>query len=212
MMWTASDGSGAAEPIAPIPSPDVVLEGISAEINEAAIFPLSTREVFFFAFDLLLDQGTISRHVKGLIPERIVQLPGHKLDFAYFYPPIATALPTVTRTNDPKDSVWGILYNAKDKDFGLLEQQLRVPNRYHRRQIYTLDRGGRRFPAFTYVLSLHDEAPRMPSARYLLELIAAARERGLPPDYLRFLEEHPTGTNEAAPVPAESANFEPPVD
>ena len=193
-MHSASDSAGGDAPdvIAPLIAPDAVLETISAEINEAAIFPLSTREVFFFAYDLLLDQGTVARHVKGLVPERIVQVPGHKLDFAYFYPPVATALPTLTRTNDPADQVWGILYNAKEKDFKLLEQQLRVPNRYHRRQIYTLDRGGRRFPAFAYVLSLYDDDPRPPSPRYMEELIAAARERALPPDYLKFLEDHET--------------------
>ena len=49
------------------------------------------------------------------------------------------------------------------------------------------DRGGRRIPAFTYVLTLHDDVHRPPAASYRDQLVAAACERKLPEEWLESL-------------------------
>jgi hypothetical protein len=151
------------------------------------LFPGSLREEYFFAYDLLLDQGAVSRFVKGLRLAKIVRLQHHRLVWPYFYPPSGTALPSLLRTNQDADNVWGVLYQARGKDFSPLAEQLRVPNRYHRRGVITLDRGERRFTAFTYVLTLHDDMMGRPSPGYLAQLLAAATERELPEEWLAYL-------------------------
>ena len=179
-------------------SPETVLEQLSFQASESALFPGSLREEYFFAYDLLLDQAAVSRFVKALQIAHIARVPHHRLVWPYYYPPVGSALPSLLRTNRDTDSVWGVLYNARGKDFSALTQQLRVPNRYHRRAVITLDRGERRFVAFTYVVTLHDLVMRQPSPGYLSQLIAAAAERGLPEEWLAALRATETATEEAA--------------
>ena len=51
-----------------------------------------------------------------------------------------------------------------------------------------LDRGDRRFSAFTYVLSVSDDAVHKPSESYLTHLVETARSRGLPEEWLDTLK------------------------
>ena len=169
-------------------SPETLLETLSAQANEAAMFPGSLREEYFFAYDLLLDQSAVSRFVKGMQWAKNVSLPLHRLVWPYYYPPAGSALPSLLRTNRETDCVWGILYLATGRDFSKLARNLRTPNRYHRRGIICQDRGGRRFNAFTYVLTLQDDVMGKPSAAYMDNLIAAARERNLPEEWLEQLQ------------------------
>jgi hypothetical protein len=161
-------------------SPEALLAQLSQQANEAAMFPASSRTQYFFAYDLLLDQATISRFVKGMLADKIVRLPHHRLVWPYFYLPRETGLPSLARTNLPGDEVWGMLYNTRSKDFIELERHLKVPNRYHRVGVRPQDRGGRIFSAFTYIITVQDDLPSKPSAHYRAELVSAATERGLP--------------------------------
>lgn len=177
------------------PAPEAVLEQLSAEVNEAALFPINTRAVYYFAFDVCMDQGYIARYVKGLIPVKPVYLPHHRLSFPHYHPPEDTGLPTIVRTNDPDDRVWGMLYDAKPtlgdegmRDFKPLERHLKVPGRYHRATVHALDRGGRRFSAFSYVLTLDDGKQSPPSANYLERWVESAKERRLPDEWVAYLE------------------------
>lgn len=191
------------EPQEPALSPEMVLEALSAQANDTALFPGSLRAEYFFAYDMLQDQATVARFVKGLQAVKVVRLPHHNLIWPYYYQPQATALPSILRTNDEQDGVWGILYNARGRNFSPLHTYLRVPNRYHRCNVITVDRGGRRFPAFTYILSKHDEAPGRPSRGYLDRLIATAQERALPAEWIAYLSALETAPESAG---AESAS------
>jgi hypothetical protein len=184
---TTEKDAGREEADAGVQSPEAILETLSYEASDAALFPGSLREEYFFAYDLLLDPALISRHTKGLQVAKIVYVPNHRLVWPYFYPPMASALPSLERTNREGDTVWGILYDARKKNFGTLEQHLKVPNRYHRLAVNTIDRGGRRFPAFTYVLTPRDLVPGKPSTAYRDRLLAAAEARGLPEEWLASL-------------------------
>jgi len=165
-------------------SPETLLEDLSQQASDVAMFPGSMRESWFFAYDLLLDQATISRFVKKLNVGKIVSLPHYRLAWPYYFPPQETALPSLERTNREDDVVWGLIYDATGRDFQELERFLRVPNRYHRSAVQVQDRGERRFPAFTYVLTLKDDVPGKPSADYRDRLVAAAAERSLPDEWL----------------------------
>ncbi len=183
--YGSSDAPGGGD--AGVASPEAILELISQETADAALFPGSMREVWFFAYDLLMEQATISRFIKKMHIGRPVRLPHYKLEFPYYFPPQGTALPTLKRTNNENDEVWGFIYDAREKDFKELERYLRVPNRYHRSALQVQDRGGRRFPAFTYVLSIRDDVEHKPAPRYMEQLIAAATERKVPEEWLAKL-------------------------
>ena len=172
-------------------SPEAVLAQLSQQAADVAMFPASTRTTHFFAYDVLLEQATISRFVKGMLADKVVRLPHHKLIWPYYYPPRGTGLPSLARTNRPEDEVWGLLYNTRSKDFKELERHLRLPNRYHRVGVRPQDRGGRIFPAFTYILTIADDLPSRPSMQYREQFANAAAERGLPDEWvakLRALE------------------------
>lgn len=186
----ASTGEGSAEASSEAGSaisPETVLESLSQQASDVAMFPGSMRETWFFAYDVLLDQSTISRFVKKMNVGKIVSLPHYRLVWPYYHPPQNTALPTLERTNRDSDAVWGLIYDASDRDFQELERSLRVPNRYHRSAVQVVDRGGRRFPAFTFVLTLKDDVPGKPSAAYRDQLVAAAMDRSLPDEWLSQL-------------------------
>lgn len=174
-------------------SPEAMLETLAHQANEAAIFPGSLREEYLFAYDLLLDQSTVGRFIKGPLAPRVVRLANHRLVWPYYYPPAGTALPTLLRTNRDEDAVWGVVYETKRKDMKALEEYLRVPNRYHRRAVPVHDRGGRRIMAFAYVLSVQDPLPSKPSADFREKLAAAATERSLPEEWLAMLQALETG-------------------
>ncbi|MCC7479246.1 gamma-glutamylcyclotransferase [bacterium] len=198
-QWNSGGGytngaeGGMAQPNPP--APEAVLEQLSAEVNDAAFFPVDTRGVYYFAYDVYMDQGHISRYVKGLIPIKPVYMPHHRLSFPHYHPPEETGLPSLQRTNDPADRVWGLLYDAKPtlgdegiRDFKPFERHLRVPGRYHRSSVHVLDRAERRYSAFTYVLSLDDGKQSPPSENYLQRWVESARERRLPDEWVAYLE------------------------
>lgn len=170
-------------------SPEAMIENLSSIVDGENLHPVSTRDVFLFAYDVLLDQEYIARYVKGLIPQRQAYVPNHRLAWPLYYPPSESALPTLERTNSESDRVWGILYNARTADFRPLDRHLNVPGRYHRRALRVVDQGGRRFGAQAYVLTLEPGLPDLPPGRgYLDRVVAAARERKLPPEWLASLE------------------------
>ena len=173
-------------------SPEAMLEALSAQAAEFALFPASTRAHYMFAYDLLMEQALVSRLVKKLLVAHVVSLPNHKLVWPYFYPPAGSSLPGLLRTNHEEDVVWGVLYDASGKDLSQLESYIRVPNRYHKRGVMTRDRGGRRIPAFTYTISIFDPVPVQPSTDYITQIVSCAEDRGLPGEWIEQLKSLPT--------------------
>jgi hypothetical protein len=197
----AETAETAGQPGEGVLSPEALLETLAHQANEAAIFPGSLREEYLFAYDLLLDQSTVGRFIKGPLAPRVVQLTNHRLVWPYYYPPAGTALPSLLRTNRDDDAVWGVIYETKRKDVRALEEYLRVPNRYHRRAVAVHDRGGRRIMAFAYVLSVQDPLPGKPSADFRGKLAAAAAERSLPEEWLSALNSLETGEYQSNTAP-----------
>jgi hypothetical protein len=183
-------GPAAENPNPGADSSSAILENISAKTDDSSMLPASLRPVFLFAFDMLMDQEYVARYAKGLIPSKVVSLPHHKLVWPYYYLPAASCLPYPLRTNREEDSIWGILYDARGSDLKNLERHLNVPGRYHKRGFVLQDRGGRRFNANAYVLTLAGSVPGEaggPSEAYLSRLLDTARERQLPDSWLAEL-------------------------
>jgi hypothetical protein len=167
-------------------TPEAALGDLVGSDAETFLLPSSSKAQYFFAYDALLDQGVVSRYVRGLIPAKVVRAANYRIGWPYYYPPEGTSLPTLVRSGT--ESVWGLVYDAKGCDFARLERHLNCPNRYHRRAVQVLDRGDRRFSAFTYVLSVYDDKAGRPSAAYLAHLVETAKERGLPAEWIAQLE------------------------
>jgi len=168
------------------PTPEGAMVDLTGTAEETLLLPQSAKIPYFFAFDALLDQAIVARYVKGLIPAKIACAPNYRLVWPYFYPPADSALPSLQRSAGSR--VWGQLFDARGVKFDKLDEHMSVPNRYHRRAVQVLDRGDRRFSAFTYVLTISDPEPRKPSEAYLRHLIDNARNRGLPDEWIAELE------------------------
>ena len=169
------------------PGLEGIIDSLGAEITETSLLPTDSKRSYLFAYDLLLEQATVARHVKKLLPFKVVKLVNHRLAWPFFYPLKNSALPTILRTNQPGDAVWGLIYHATGIPFGKLEHHLRVPDRYHKKQIQVEDRGGRRYQAFAYALNHSRELDLAPSKQYLAQLTLVAEERGLPEEWVNQL-------------------------
>ncbi len=168
-----NDGQGS-------PGLEGMIEQMGAEITETSIHPTDTRKTYFFAYDSLLNQSNLSRYVKKLLPFKVVRLPNHRLAWPFFYPPKNSALPSLKRTNESGDEVWGMIFQATGLKFDDLDRHLRVPDRYHKKQFQVVDRGGRRYHTFAYILTPTSETDLTPSKEYIAQLVFLAQERGLP--------------------------------
>lgn len=168
------------------PTPESAMGDLAGTAEETLLLPKSGKIPYFFAYDHHMDQAVVARYVKGLIPAKVVRASNYRIVWPWFYPPEGTALPSLQRSAG--SDVWGLLYDARGVDFAKLDTHLNCPNRYHRRAVQVLDRGDRRFSAFTYVLSVAEEGTHKPSEAYLTHLVETAESRGLPGEWLEKLK------------------------
>jgi cation transport regulator ChaC len=101
----------------------------------------------------------------------------------------------------PGERVWGALYLLEPADCERLDRSEGVHmGAYRRLAIEVCQDDGARCAAFTYVSSA-TRADRKPSARYLALIVEGARQRGLPDDYVRWLERFQLALDERQPAP-----------
>ena len=167
-------------------TPESAMVDLAGSADETLLLPKSGKIPYFFAYDHHMDQAVVARYVRGLIPAKVVRASNYRLAWPWFYPPEGTALPSLQRAGG--SDVWGLLYDARGVDFAKLDAHLNCPNRYHRRAVQVLDRGDRRFSAFTYVLSVADEGNNKPSEAYLKHLVETAESRGMPEEWVQTLK------------------------
>jgi len=175
-------------------SPDKLLKRL-LEIDEEAdtdAFLAPPGEVLrLFVYDELLMSEILKRYLDKPHLEMIAQMQRHRLVFPKYFPPRKTGLPSIVRSLDREDVVWGITIDVTGQDVSRLDHYKRIPNRYHRRSVDIQDRGGLKYAAFTYAISYPDKEPSKPSAEIKGQMLAGARERNLPADYIAFLESIP---------------------
>jgi len=97
---------------------------------------------------------------------------------------------------DPLGRVWGVAYQISTEQFEHLDRTEGVPNGIYKRvPVEVVTASDQCMTAFTYQSPI-SVAGRKPSARYMGLLLAGARENGLPPSYLEYLESIELGLDE----------------
>jgi gamma-glutamylcyclotransferase (GGCT)/AIG2-like uncharacterized protein YtfP len=112
------------------------------------------------------------------------ELPEHRLAFT------RRSLRTGSGVADvlpaPGERVWGALYELDAAGLAAIDAKEGRGWAYERRTVHVL-LAGARLAAFAYAVISPDAAHVQPSREYLQALLAGARERGLPADYVAAL-------------------------
>jgi gamma-glutamylcyclotransferase len=96
--------------------------------------------------------------------------------------------------------VWGVLYEIGNRELDAVDRKEGYGWAYTRVTVpVRLEADGQDRNAVTYVVLSREPTEVPPSRRYLRQVIAAARERGLPAQYVQRLEA--VNTTEEAPSP-----------
>jgi hypothetical protein len=157
-----------------------------------SLLPGSLKVERLFLYDELLDFEIIKRYLDNPKQEMLCYIPTHKVWFPKFFFPKNTGLASIDRTPNSEDKVWGVTINITGQDLTRLERYKGAPNRCHVCNVIVFDRGERRYPARTFVVSVPDPEPSKPSKEYLSLMVEGARGRGLPEDYVKMLESFET--------------------
>jgi gamma-glutamylcyclotransferase (GGCT)/AIG2-like uncharacterized protein YtfP len=116
----------------------------------------------------------------------VVRLDDHRLAFTRRSVRTGTGVADVVR--DRGHAVWGVLYEVSGEDLRGLDSKEGAGWAYERQQrrVHLLADGSVH-DAITYTVLHRDLDPVRPSPAYLGQLIAAARRRGLPEQYIASL-------------------------
>ena len=95
----------------------------------------------------------------------------------------------------PGSSVWGVLHELPDDQFGDLDAKEGLGFAYRRRSV-CVEHDGRRVSAVAYEVIDKEPSDVPPTADYLELLRDAGRERGLPDDHLAVLDAFPSHIGE----------------
>lgn len=138
----------------------------------------------YFAYGSNMDRAAMRQRCPGSKPLGVARLARHRLVIA------AQGYASVVR--DPRRSVWGLLWDLALADVAALDRYEDVPNGLYGKttQPVITPTGARR--ALIYLAA--DARPGPAGPGYVEGIIAAARDIGLPPDYIRGLEGLVPGT------------------
>src|SRR5262245_4855668 len=152
------------------------------------IDPPSAREpMWYFAYGSNLSLATFTGR-RGIRPlaTRWGWLHGYRLCFDIPVGPGERAVANLR--NEAEARTCGVLYLLTPEAADHLDRTEGVHRGYYQRlSVIVLADGGEPIAAFAYQSAVSREG-RKPSARYLGLLLEGAREHGLPPDYVRYLE------------------------
>ena len=91
-----------------------------------------------------------------------------------------------TMVPDPGSMVYGLLWSLNDEDLAALDQYEGVPAGHYTRTTIPVQFRGKPLEAQVYLAA--DPAPGRPRPGYLAMVVQAARDLGLPPEYIAVLE------------------------
>lgn len=145
------------------------------------------KSVWYFAFGSNMNEYLFRRrrHMK-MLETRIARLDGYRLRFAV----AGGRRPGISAPADiveaPGHSVHGVLYRLPLRKFARLD----ASEGYQYEYLWTevVDENGDRIPAVTFKVARDDVPEGRPSSAYMRLLREAARQRGLPSDYVEFLD------------------------
>ena len=151
---------------------------------------MSTNErgvAWYFAYGSNMQRATFEGR-RGMRPTESLcgRLTGYRLCFDL---PIGSGERGVANlAADEKECVCGVLYLVSSEELERLDRTEGVGNGYYERiEVDVEGRDGVMVRAWTYV-STNGVTGRKPSQRYVGLLLEGAREHGLPPDYVAWLE------------------------
>jgi gamma-glutamylcyclotransferase len=85
-------------------------------------------------------------------------------------------------------TVWGALYEIGDDELAAIDKKEGYDWAYTRVTLPVRPAAGPERPAISYTVAAKQTPEIPPSPEYLARIIAAARERGLPPEYIAALQ------------------------
>jgi cation transport regulator ChaC len=153
--------------------------------------PLAGRpddQVWYFAYGANMHDRTFrERRRMRPIDQRVGRIRGYRLRFNLAGRPKGRAAPA-NLAPDVEAEVWGVLYKVTRRDLLRLDATEGVPGRgYRPQQFEAEDQDGRPITAIAYI-ARGNETDGSPSLRYLTLLREGARAKGLPGQWLQFLD------------------------
>lgn len=132
----------------------------------------------YFAYGLNLDRHGMAQRCPGAKPVGVAKLPRHRFAIA------ADGFATVVR--DPRRTVHGVLWDCRLSDMTALDRFERLSTGMYVKISQPVVLGGAPRRALLYVA--RSAGGGKPAPGYLDAVVFAAREWGLPADYLHELE------------------------
>lgn len=151
--------------------------------------------LWYFAYGSNLDRGTfLGRRRMQPLATQIGVLHDFALRFDLPIGPGERGVANVAP--QPRDLVWGALYQLTHTDANRLDRTEGVARGVYRRLAVEVETpAGTALAAFTYRSEI-SRPERKPSRRYLGLLLAGAREHGLPADYVERLRGYALAVDE----------------
>jgi gamma-glutamylcyclotransferase (GGCT)/AIG2-like uncharacterized protein YtfP len=157
-------------------------DGFSKPIDNHAV------PIRYFAYGSNMSAASMQDLSPGHRYLGVAELPNHRLAFTRRSVRTGTGVADILAIDG--HSVWGALYELDDPHLAELDRKEGNGWAYTRTPVRVrLDgvRDGAERKAFAYAVILPEETEVAPSAEYLDGLLQAARERGLPEDYVATL-------------------------
>jgi hypothetical protein len=150
--------------------------------------------VAYFAYGANMAEGVMQAHCPRHLFAGIAELPGHR--FAFTRRSIRTGTGVADVVADPASSVWGVLYEVQDLD-GLDGKEGAGWAYVH--YPVTVRVGDDLREAMTYKVREPEPAEVRPSSGYIADVLAAARTRGLPAEYVQKIAALARSASSSAP-------------
>jgi gamma-glutamylcyclotransferase (GGCT)/AIG2-like uncharacterized protein YtfP len=145
--------------------------------------------VLYFAYGSNMSAGLMDRLCPGHRCLGVAELRGHRLAFARRSIRTATGVADIVGCDG--HSVWGVLYELDAAQIASVDDKEGHGWAYRRTRVSVrLGPDARELEAYAYAVIAPENVEIRPSAQYLRGLLDAARDRGLPEDYVAELAAH----------------------
>jgi gamma-glutamylcyclotransferase len=149
--------------------------------------------MLYFAYGSNMHTGRLRARVGSACAVGPARLTNHSFRFHKRSDKDGSSKGNAYFTGNPEDTVWGVIFELDDRDKPALDRHEGVGYGYEEREVTVIDSGGNRQRLFMYVASeSHINAELRPYSWYKRFVVEGAREHGLPPDYIAWLEQAPS--------------------
>jgi gamma-glutamylcyclotransferase len=161
--------------------------------------------VEYFAYGSNMDEQELREGCKSCRALGPARLDDHRL--AFTRRSIRTHTGVADVVYSPREMVWGVLYLIDEGDLDTVDKKEGAGWAYIRtRKRVRLARDGSTHDAITYTVLNKEPVEVPPSRTYLDRLMTAAREHGLPNDYIEAVGARPTAEAPIAPTDRHQAS------